>query len=68
MVIFYDDEFDEDEPTREKIIQILVDCYDYDEADLKCYDMEELEDLLQEAKENDEDHSDLFPNGDEYDE
>lgn len=48
---------------KAELIAYLVAEYNEDEEDLKDMTKEELEDLLEEY----EDHSDMFPNGDEFD-
>lgn len=58
----------EEELTRDEIIQKLHEDYGCDEDYLICYDTDELRDMLHEAEENEKDHFDLYPNGDEYDE
>lgn len=45
------------------LIRLLVDVYHEDESYLKTLSMSELREILSEV----EDHEDLFPNGDEYD-
>ena len=48
---------------KKQLIELLVQDYAQDENELKEMDKEELEELLEEF----EDHSDMFPNGDEND-
>lgn len=48
---------------KKDLIRILVDTYHEDEVELKKMSLSELKEILFEL----EDHSDLFPNGDEYD-
>lgn len=49
---------------KEELIQILCERYHEDEKELEEYNEKELAELLHEL----EDHSDMYPNGDEYDE
>ena len=49
---------------KEELIQILCERYHEDEKELQEYNEKELAELLHEL----EDHSDMYPNGDEYDE
>lgn len=48
---------------KQELIEYLVETYDEDESELKAMRKEELEDKL----DNYENHSDLFPNDDEFD-
>lgn len=66
--VFLSDDPIEEDLTRDEIVQKLHEDYDCNEDDLTCYDTDELRDMLHEAEENEKDHFDLYPNGDEYDE
>lgn len=48
---------------KQELIDYLADTYQEDKDELKKRTKDELEDLLDEI----EDHSSMFPNGDEYD-
>lgn len=48
---------------KQEIIEILVNDYNEDRDDLEEMSKEDLQSMLM----NYEDHSDLFPNGDEFD-
>ena len=70
--LFSRDVLIEEELTRDDIVKKVIKDYGYDEDDLACYDTDDdigdLRDMLHEAEENEKDHFDLYPNGDEYDE
>jgi hypothetical protein len=49
--------------SREEIIHFLIENYGVDKEELQSLDLLELKEMLDDY----EDHSDFFPNGDEYD-
>ena len=66
--VYFSDNPIEEELTRDEIVQKLINVYGCNEDDFACDDIDELRDMLYEAEENEKDHFDLYPNGDEYDE